>query len=146
MYTYCGTACPNVCNEEPAMICTIQCVLECQCPSGLYRVAGTSQCVAQDLCPARKSLFILWGFDSSCIVQHMLSKELLIQVKSYLSLKAWIKHLILAVYSIWKKITTNMWTIKLSADITSEHGIQPQNTDTYVIKRTFRYFFRESIS
>nr|XP_054756533.1 SCO-spondin-like [Lytechinus pictus] len=51
VYNMCGSACPDICNEEPAQFCTIQCVLDCACPDGLYRVAGTSRCFAQELCP-----------------------------------------------------------------------------------------------
>ncbi|XP_041464168.1 uncharacterized protein LOC446192 isoform X6 [Lytechinus variegatus] len=51
VYNMCGSACPDICNEEPAQFCTFQCVLDCACPDGLYRVAGTSRCFAQESCP-----------------------------------------------------------------------------------------------
>lgn len=35
-YNKCGTACPNTCGEPVAKVCTLNCVPECQCPSGWW--------------------------------------------------------------------------------------------------------------
>jgi len=48
----CGTACPNKCGEEEPFICTMNCVIGCQCPPGQWEDVDGS-CVEDDsLCTA----------------------------------------------------------------------------------------------
>ncbi|XP_062512712.1 uncharacterized protein LOC134188563 [Corticium candelabrum] len=52
VFTECGTACPLRCDElgSGPRPCTLQCVIGCFCPDGLYRNAR-NECVPVDQCP-----------------------------------------------------------------------------------------------
>jgi len=43
----CGTACPKKCGEEEPFICTMNCVIGCQCPPGHWEDVDGS-CVEDD--------------------------------------------------------------------------------------------------
>jgi len=49
IYKECGTACPNVCGHEPAMICMTVCVEGCQCPDHLW-MDHDGTCVEKENC------------------------------------------------------------------------------------------------
>lgn len=49
VYKSCGTACPNVCGEEPVEVCIQVCVAGCQCPDDLW-LSGDDTCVRQEQC------------------------------------------------------------------------------------------------
>jgi len=55
--TSCGTSCPKVCGEPEPMLCTMQCVVGCQCPTGWWQnpdgscVEQESQCDIVGKCP-----------------------------------------------------------------------------------------------
>ncbi len=52
VYQTCGTACPLTCENHlsPPLICTLQCVQGCFCPSGL--VQNGDSCVTPSDCPS----------------------------------------------------------------------------------------------
>ncbi|CAJ0588322.1 unnamed protein product [Cylicocyclus nassatus] len=50
VYTTCGTACEPSCRVPRPEICTLQCVIGCQCRSGLYR-NDQNACVPLSSCP-----------------------------------------------------------------------------------------------
>ncbi|XP_041464162.1 alpha-1-macroglobulin-like isoform X2 [Lytechinus variegatus] len=51
VFNSCSSACPLICGQNVSEICTLQCVIGCACPNGLYRdsVNGTS-CMALENC------------------------------------------------------------------------------------------------
>ena len=49
-FTSCGTACPPTCSNPDPRICTLQCVIGCQCPQGTVLDEEQNKCVAKDLC------------------------------------------------------------------------------------------------
>lgn len=115
------------------MICTLQCVIGCQCPAGLFRVAGTSHCVAQDMCPPRKSLLVLWSLTHA---QSRIANtnQILLVTAPYPCCKLYLndnpkkyRSKTVSRYHQFK-----CWSINSPVNA---HCIQPQNTDTYVIKR-----------
>ena len=62
VFTECGTACPAVCGEEPAVFCTLQCVRGCQCPGGTMLDTLSQQCVTPDQCSnGTHSMHALYG-------------------------------------------------------------------------------------
>ncbi|XP_014475515.1 PREDICTED: chymotrypsin inhibitor-like [Dinoponera quadriceps] len=49
-YTTCGSACQPTCsNPDPHQICTLQCVIGCQCKEG-FLSNGAGQCVSPQNC------------------------------------------------------------------------------------------------
>ncbi|XP_065913510.1 keratin-associated protein 16-1-like [Dysidea avara] len=50
VFTTCGTACPPTCNDPGPVICTLQCVVGCQCPSGTVLDEKNRKCVKPDQC------------------------------------------------------------------------------------------------
>ncbi|XP_037818498.1 chymotrypsin inhibitor-like [Lucilia sericata] len=48
-FTNCGSACPPKCNDEPAKICTLQCIIGCQCKPG-YLLNSKNECVTPQEC------------------------------------------------------------------------------------------------
>lgn len=54
VHNECGSACPEACNVEPAMVCVEVCVSGCGCPAGQVLVtgkAGETRCTRRDKCP-----------------------------------------------------------------------------------------------
>ena len=54
MYKTCGTACPAVCGQSTPFFCTLQCVIGCQCPSGMHLDPDVNKCVTE--CPTSTTL------------------------------------------------------------------------------------------
>ncbi|KAJ6635855.1 Zonadhesin [Pseudolycoriella hygida] len=56
-YYDCGTACPLTCDnyKNPPQICTMQCVIGCQCKPGYVRNKDTGSCCLPKECPATKA-------------------------------------------------------------------------------------------
>ena len=51
MFSDCHSACPQVCGEEPQLICTKDCIEGCGCPKGLVRsFRNSTTCVKEDDC------------------------------------------------------------------------------------------------
>ena len=51
VFTECGTACPPTCADEPGpKICTLQCVVGCQCPAGTVLDEVANRCVTVEKC------------------------------------------------------------------------------------------------
>ena len=51
VYNECGSACPLICDEEQAEVCTADCVPGCTCPEGLYRVSrNDTRCIPAENC------------------------------------------------------------------------------------------------
>ncbi|XP_020288981.1 chymotrypsin inhibitor-like [Pseudomyrmex gracilis] len=48
-WTTCGSACPPSCNSDPHRACTLQCIIGCQCKSGLL-LNSQGNCVAAQDC------------------------------------------------------------------------------------------------
>jgi len=51
MWLECGSACPDKCGEERALICTANCVIGCGCPQGMWETQE-GYCVDEQDCPA----------------------------------------------------------------------------------------------
>ncbi|KAG8181902.1 hypothetical protein JTE90_026060 [Oedothorax gibbosus] len=53
-FTNCGTACPMTCDniDNPPKVCTLQCVIGCQCQKGYVRNAE-GKCVLPEQCPSK---------------------------------------------------------------------------------------------
>merc|ERR1719427_370774 len=49
-FTTCGTACPKICGEPEAIICTMQCVIGCQCPGNMWQKEDGSCVKHEDEC------------------------------------------------------------------------------------------------
>ncbi|KAM7344992.1 chymotrypsin inhibitor-like [Cochliomyia hominivorax] len=49
VWTNCGTACPERCGERLPRICTLQCIVGCQCRGG-YKLNNRGECVAPQDC------------------------------------------------------------------------------------------------
>ena len=49
-FTSCGTACPPTCSNPDPRICTLQCVIGCQCPQGTVLDEEQNKCVTKDQC------------------------------------------------------------------------------------------------
>jgi len=49
VFKECGTACPNVCGQEPALFCILSCVIGCQCPDNMW-LDHDGTCVAHEDC------------------------------------------------------------------------------------------------
>ena len=49
VFTTCGSACPPTCGEPFPILCTLQCVIGCQCPHGEFLDPIANQCVPE--CP-----------------------------------------------------------------------------------------------
>ena len=50
VFTTCGTACPPTCNNPGPLICTLQCVVGCQCPPGTVLDEKNKKCVKPEQC------------------------------------------------------------------------------------------------
>ncbi|GAB1865604.1 Chymotrypsin inhibitor-like [Camponotus japonicus] len=48
-WTTCGSACPPSCNSRPDQICTLQCIMGCQCKSG-FLLNARGNCVSPEQC------------------------------------------------------------------------------------------------
>ncbi|XP_025158280.1 chymotrypsin inhibitor-like [Harpegnathos saltator] len=48
-WTTCGSACPPSCNSRPDQVCTLQCVIGCQCRPGLL-LNSRGECVPPSQC------------------------------------------------------------------------------------------------
>ncbi|KAH7324850.1 hypothetical protein B0I35DRAFT_425079 [Stachybotrys elegans] len=49
VYTECGTACPMTCSDPTPQVCTLQCVVGCQCAEG-YILNKLRVCVTSAEC------------------------------------------------------------------------------------------------
>jgi len=49
-FNECGTACPKKCGEPEALFCTMQCVIGCQCPWGMWEKDDGSCVENEDEC------------------------------------------------------------------------------------------------
>ncbi|KYM75718.1 Chymotrypsin inhibitor [Atta colombica] len=49
VWNSCGSACPPSCNSPSNQICTLQCVIGCQCRSG-YVLNSSGECVHPSQC------------------------------------------------------------------------------------------------
>ncbi|XP_025267906.1 alpha-tectorin [Camponotus floridanus] len=58
-WTSCGSACPRSCNSNPE-ICTLQCIIGCQCKSG-FVLNAKGNCVSPEQC----LLSTVWGQSST---------------------------------------------------------------------------------
>ncbi|XP_015174610.1 PREDICTED: chymotrypsin inhibitor [Polistes dominula] len=49
-FTTCGSACEPACGVRQSEICTLQCIIGCQCKEGFLRQANTGACVSPQNC------------------------------------------------------------------------------------------------
>ena len=50
VFTECGTACPPTCSKPQPGVCTLPCVIGCQCPSGTVLDEVQNKCVKRNKC------------------------------------------------------------------------------------------------
>ncbi|XP_001607369.1 chymotrypsin inhibitor-like [Nasonia vitripennis] len=48
-WTTCGSACPPICDDKEPKMCTLQCVIGCQCKRG-YLLNSDGKCVKPEDC------------------------------------------------------------------------------------------------
>ncbi|XP_014599121.1 PREDICTED: chymotrypsin inhibitor-like [Polistes canadensis] len=49
-FTTCGSACEPTCGVTTSDICTLQCIIGCQCKQGFLRQLSTGACISEANC------------------------------------------------------------------------------------------------
>ncbi|CAH0045089.1 unnamed protein product [Clonostachys solani] len=63
VFVECGTACPARCFQPPPTICTLQCVIGCQCAPGFF----LNKVCQYQACPLQDCGILTWLKAGSCV-------------------------------------------------------------------------------